>query len=88
MVSKAFLKSIENNRQCKDEYVNIVGDGTDLCYFLNECLKNNIWFYKVYTVCVYMGEHIKGVFCKKEDIQAIKRLITNKNLVLNATSPF
>ena len=88
MVSKAFLKSIENTRQCKDEYVNIVGSSTDLYSFLNECLQEDVWFYRIYTFCVYKGEYIKGIFCKKEDIQTIKQLIKGKDLVLNASNPF
>lgn len=87
MVSKEFLQSIENTYS-DDEYVNVVGGASDLVLFLNECLQENIWYYKVYTVCVYLGEYIKGIFLKKKDVKAIKQLIADKDLVLNASNPF
>ena len=62
-----FLKEIENTYS-DDEYVNVVGDASDMVNFLNECLRQNIWFYKVYTVCVYLGKQIKGIFLEKKDI--------------------
>jgi len=84
-----FLKSLENTYH-DDKYVNVVGDHISVVNFINICKKHNIWTYRLYTVCVYKGKRYKGIFCKKKDIKAIKKIISQLglNLVLNASNPF
>lgn len=87
MQIKNFLQSIAN-QYSDSEYCNIVGTASDMQYFVKKCKENHIWFYKVCTFCVYKGVYFKIVFCKKADESAINNLITNKDLVLNASNPF
>ena len=81
------LKDIENTYSDKKQ-VNVVGLESDMTKFIEECKQNHIWFYRVCTFFVYQGKRFQIVFLKKRDEQAIKKLIQNKELVLNASNPF
>ena len=90
--SNEFLKSVEGKYDYKTiggGYINVVGTKAELFKFLTYAKKHKIWTYKVYTFCVYCGTFFKGIFCKQEDLQRIKKYVNQQdNLVLNASSPF
>ena len=87
MATISILKNIENTYS-DSKQVNVVGLESDMSKFVKECTQNHIWFYRVCTLFVYQGKRFQIVFLKKKDEQAIKQLIVNKELVLNASNPF
>lgn len=85
---RLFLRDIENT-YTDNEYINVVGINTAMLQFINWCKKQNIWTYRVYPFCTYQGISYKGIFCKKDDLQIIKKYVDKKfGLCLNASNPF
>lgn len=87
MATISILKDIENTYS-DSRQINVVGLESDMNRFIKECKQNKIWFYRVCTLFVYKGKRFQIVFLKKKDQQMVKKLIKNKELVLNASNPF
>ena len=89
---KMFLKEVEGTYdydKIGGGYFNVVGTNVGLFLFLDWAKKHNIWTYKVYPFCVYKNYKFKGVFCKVEDFDKVKKYVDKKfDLCLNASSPF
>ena len=87
MTIKDLLKQIENTYS-DEKYVNVVGTAKAMKTFVKECDHRHIWHYIKCTLFVYQRTRFEIVFFKKEDEQTIKEMIKDKDLVLNALSPF
>ncbi len=87
MVTMQILKDIQGTYS-DSKQTNVVGLESDMSKFVKECTQNHIWFYRVCTLFVYQGKRFQIVFLKKKDEKVIKKLIKNKELVLNASNPF
>ena len=87
MATMQILKDVQGTYS-DSKQINVVGLESDMSKFIKECKQNHIWFYKVCTLFFYKGKRFQIVFLKKKDQKAIKQLIKNKELVLNASNPF
>lgn len=89
---KNFIKSLENTYH-DDEYFTVVGWDIELENFAEECKIRHIPMEsKIYTVCVFKGVLIKGIFFSKDVYDKVKKIVYDNGgygrLVLNGQNPF
>ena len=92
---KQFLKTIEGTYK-DDEYCTVVGWDIEMENFEAECkIKRIIPESKLYTVCVYQGVRVLGLFFDKEWEDTLKPIVYGGahgrgygRLVMNGKNPF